>query len=130
MDWETSIDSATTNVFGLRWFKFSWLDALGNEVTTLSGNGNLSRSVISGNQYTVGIGNNSNISGPLGTRTAQIDASFEWSLDTKPVPEPASIFLVSLGLLGLIATKESENLSTVFYRATVSTSPHYLSRAV
>jgi hypothetical protein len=83
-------------------FSFDWSDDP-DAFLFLDTSGSLTRAVTVGNTYTVTLNNEANILGGLGTRTALMDAIFDWSapIDGAEVPEPTALTLFGLGSLGL-----------------------------
>jgi hypothetical protein len=101
LNWAISTDPRTTSSFGLNGFIFNISSVPGATFLDLDTSGALTRAVTAGNTYTVIIGNNAQISGGLGTRTAFMDANFDWTItDTAAptVPEPGTASLLALGL--------------------------------
>ena len=78
---------------------------------TLSGNGTLSRSIVTGGAYTVNIRSSLGLIGGTvgdGNRTTvSQDGSFSWSFETAVVPEPQTfaLLLIGLALLGAHARR-------------------------
>ena len=97
MSWNI-FDSGSTNTFGLNGFVFQWSDGIG-ALLNFASIGTLTRAIVVGNTYTVGLENEANISGGLGTRVAEMDGLFAWSMaTTAAVPEPSLLALMGLGL--------------------------------
>lgn len=102
MNWNI-FDSGSTDSFGLNGFSFLWSGLGGGDFLLFATSGTLSRAIVAGNTYTVTLGNEANIQGGLGTRVAEMDGVFDWSMDTVTgaVPEPATLALLGFGLAAL-----------------------------
>jgi len=98
MDWNIFDSGGSTNTFGLNGFNFDWSGAGGGIFLDFASSGALTRSIVTGITYTVGLENVANIGGGLGTRAAHMDGLFDWSMGTARVPEPSILALMGLGL--------------------------------
>lgn len=96
-----NVTGAGTDTFGLNGFNFVWSGAGGNDFLFLNSAGTLTRPIVAGQQFTVNINNQANISGGVSTRTAFMDGVFDWQMDM--IPGPATLTL--LGLAGLMGTR-------------------------
>jgi len=72
--------------------------------------GTYSFALVNGQQYTVSLSNNSNLStiGALDDYTSRMDGQFDWSISA--VPEPSSMIILATGLTLLAGTKLRRNL--------------------
>jgi hypothetical protein len=104
-----SIAAFGSDLSGLNGFRFSWSGdlqktalffpfRLGLEESDIIGN--LVRPVTAGQIYTVGIENEVNIAGALGTRNTSMNATFSW--DIIPVPEPPTLSILVIALAALM----------------------------
>jgi hypothetical protein len=102
MDWNIFDSGGSNDTFGLNGFIFDWSGAGGSVFLDFASSGALTRAIVAGTTYTVGLENVANIGGGLGTRAAHMDGLFDWSMDTgmdtAPVPEPSILALMGLGL--------------------------------
>ncbi|HLO86798.1 MAG TPA: PEP-CTERM sorting domain-containing protein [Nostocaceae cyanobacterium] len=97
LDYNTS-DSGT-NTFGLNGFNFLWSGPGGDAFVGTSNSGTIQRAIFAGQTYTVGLRNQANIFGGLGTRESYLNGRFNWKIDTAAVPEPSAM----LGVLAFSA---------------------------
>jgi hypothetical protein len=107
LDFSVSTDQRTTDAFGLNGVSFLWSGTGGGEFLTLDTSGTVVRDIIAGTQYTFGLRNASNIFGGLGTRTALMDAIFDFRI---PVPEPSAFALLALTLPLLVVVRRRRTL--------------------
>jgi hypothetical protein len=104
LDWNAMIDTATTNSQGLVGFTFGWTGAGGGRRIYLNGSHSLTRAIVSGTQYTVGISSFANLgaaAGGVGNRITLMDGVFDWRMDMASVPIPAAAWLFGSAFLGL-----------------------------
>jgi len=104
MDWEVTIASLTSDAFGLNPFLFTWSgDGGGIALAGAGQSGTLMRPIEEGVAYTVGLRSQANVGGALRSRSAQMDARFDWQMDTAAtvLPEPGTLALFGLAFLGL-----------------------------
>jgi len=101
LNWAITTDPRTTDPLGLNGFYFQISSVFGVTDLDLDTSGVLTRPLTAGNTYTVFIQNDAQISGGLGTRTAFMDAQFDWNItdaSVTAVPEPGTLSLLALGL--------------------------------
>ena len=100
LNWAISTDSRTTNSLGLNGFLFNISSEFGVTHLVLDTSGALTWSLAAGGPYTIFIQNNAQISGGLGTRTAFMDANFDWSITptAATAPEPGTLLLLATGV--------------------------------
>jgi hypothetical protein len=84
LQYDITLNPATTNEFGLNGFYLSWAQGSDepqvDHIFSLPDNGTLAKSVVAGTRYTVRLRNGANIAGPLGSRTAYMSGTFDWSV--------------------------------------------------
>jgi hypothetical protein len=99
LDYDVTRDPATTNDFGLNGFVFWWAEGAGSlqlqnvlcfDPGSSTGceptaTGTLTKSVVAGTTYTVRLENAANIFGALGSRTAFMSGTFDWSVTPAPI---------------------------------------------
>ena len=116
LDWSVFVQDVTTISFGLHGFRFQMLEAGGGQTLMNVGDigttntGTTTRNIIANQQYTAEVLLNAGLFGGIATRTAFMDGTFDWSMDSGPfesVPEPTStgLFLLGLGALALRARR-------------------------
>ena len=88
LDYDITLDPATTDNFGLNGIYFSWAEGAGQlqqeQLLSPTAEGTLTKSVVAGTTYTVRLENGANIFGPLGSRTAYMSGTFDWSVTPTP----------------------------------------------
>ena len=100
LDYDVTLNPATTDDFGLQGFVFWWGEGAGPpEAQQLlcfdpdsdvlgcapTATGTLSRPVVAGTTYTVRLDNAANIFGAVGSRTAFMGGTFDWSVTPAPI---------------------------------------------
>jgi hypothetical protein len=110
LDYDNTLDPATTNDFGLNGFAFSWAQGAGElqqeAFFSPTAEGTLTKSVVAGTTYTARLENWANISGPLGSRTAYMSGTFNWSVTPTPIILLSQSVRSSSGVVAPLATTQ------------------------
>jgi hypothetical protein len=88
-DYDITLRDAEADNFGLNGFSFSWAEGAGplqlQQSFSPGTSGTVTKSVVAGTTYTVRLENGANVFANVGSRTAYMSATFDWSVTPPPI---------------------------------------------